>query len=359
MCIDTFEDFIKMNTFFLSPSTLAKYLNIEFPNTVKENENLEDLEIFYKKFLFDISQVENSRQLMELLKSNVEYIDKFIKFTIFSYEKLGRLLLFLDYEYNLGNIAIFSPLGNLIEQCKGRSKRLPKTSNLIKQKLDECKSLISLLLAKSFFSELVSYLERNIHDNSDLFPYILSEIKFNYEETSKGLRILLSLVKNDNKQLNILSNYLGEIYTILNRGTQKAYAGYDYEKILLIFLQKNGVVAEITKSKTKEEEDEIENLCRNWDIYIPTKRNPKIIIEVMYNLTTSSGQSDKIQEIKKCYSEMKWQDIQVITVMDGAGWIARTSDARELIESKIPVFTFNKDCLENLVIYIRNYFGMV
>ena len=158
----------------------------------------------------------------------------------------------------------------------------------------------------------------------------------------------------------LVIKYLQELYKLVSRGEQKAFEGYGYEGVLLKYLSSYGIVAEGT-SPEKEEPPEMKNLCRNWDIYIPNKSQPFIVIECMYNVTTSSGQTNKRRAILKCLPELRKKGICVFVLMDGAGWIARKSDARKILEEKdICTFTFNKDSLEamkNLIIHggINNF----
>jgi hypothetical protein len=81
------------------------------------------------------------------------------------------------------------------------------------------------------------------------------------------------------------------------------------------------------------------------DFIIPTKENPKIIIESSFLVTTSSGQGDKSktegnikQLISKYYPKAKF-----IGFVDGIGWYVRKGDLMRMVTAYDDVFTFHKD----------------
>lgn len=94
---------------------------------------------------------------------------------------------------------------------------------------------------------------------------------------------------------------------------------------------------------------------RKLDFIIPNKKDPRIIIESSFLVTTSSGQGDKSKTeisidalIKEHYPKAKF-----IGFVDGIGWYVRKGDLRRMVASYEDVFTFHKDELarfENLLI---------
>jgi hypothetical protein len=94
---------------------------------------------------------------------------------------------------------------------------------------------------------------------------------------------------------------------------------------------------------------------RKMDFIIPNKKDPRIIIESSFLVTTSSGQGDKSKTeisidalIKELYPKAKF-----IGFVDGIGWYVRKGDLRRMVASYEDVFTFHKDELarfENLLI---------
>lgn len=87
---------------------------------------------------------------------------------------------------------------------------------------------------------------------------------------------------------------------------------------------------------------------RTMDFIIPDKKNPKLIIESSFLVTTSSGQGDKSKTeisinslIKEHYPEAKF-----IGFVDGIGWYVRRGDLKRMVTAYEDVFTFNKDELQ-------------
>lgn len=84
---------------------------------------------------------------------------------------------------------------------------------------------------------------------------------------------------------------------------------------------------------------------RKMDFIIPSKKNPRIIAESSFLVTTSSGQGDKSKTeisidslIKEHYPEAKF-----IGFVDGIGWYVRKGDLKRMVASYEDVFTFHKD----------------
>jgi len=87
---------------------------------------------------------------------------------------------------------------------------------------------------------------------------------------------------------------------------------------------------------------------RTMDFIIPSKENPKIIIESSFLVTTSSGQGDKSKTegsiknlISKYYPKAKF-----IGFVDGIGWYVRKGDLMRMVTAYDDVFTFHKDEIE-------------
>ena len=87
---------------------------------------------------------------------------------------------------------------------------------------------------------------------------------------------------------------------------------------------------------------------RTMDFIVPSKKNPKMIIESSFLVTTSSGQGDKSKTegniktlIKKYYPKAKF-----IGFVDGIGWYVRKQDLKRMVTAYDDVFTFHKDELE-------------
>ena len=87
---------------------------------------------------------------------------------------------------------------------------------------------------------------------------------------------------------------------------------------------------------------------RIMDFIIPDKRNPRIIIECSYLVTTSSGQGDKSKTeiaidalIKEHYPQAHF-----LGFVDGIGWYVRKNDLKRMVAAYEDVFTFHEDELE-------------
>jgi len=340
-CIRDFKTFVSLNTFFLSPTTLYKYL---FGKTSSFSSSATT--VVDASFLTKIRACNSPKELEGLLNDNPTWLDILIKLTI-SYETLGRLFSLLNYE--LERIANNELKEAIIPCLKSRKKQLPETSKDIKDKFENCKGLISLLMSKAFFGELSEFLKQAIDDSSSLWRYLLEEIFLRFEQPIEGFKILLKAAEGKEE---VILQYLNELYKKASRGEQKVLEGYDYEAVLLEYLLNCGIEAE----RISSEEEIPKDLCRNWDIYIPNKSQPKFVIECMYNVTTSSGQTNKCKAILECLPKLKKKSIGVLVLMDGAGWIARGSDAKKLLKEKdLCVFTFNKDSLEGALNFIGSF----
>lgn len=87
---------------------------------------------------------------------------------------------------------------------------------------------------------------------------------------------------------------------------------------------------------------------RTMDFIIPSKKNPRIIVESSFLVTTSSGQGDKSKAeisidllIKEHYPKAKF-----IGFIDGIGWYVRKGDLKRMVAAYEDVFTFHKEELK-------------
>ncbi len=92
------------------------------------------------------------------------------------------------------------------------------------------------------------------------------------------------------------------------------------------------------------------------DFLIPSRSNPKIIIESSYVVTTSSGQGDKAKTEQSVYERIKTHYPQSIFVgfLDGLGWLVRRGDLRRMTLAYDDVFTFRKDELERFALMVTD-----
>jgi hypothetical protein len=98
---------------------------------------------------------------------------------------------------------------------------------------------------------------------------------------------------------------------------------------------------------------------RTMDFIIPNKKNPRIIAESSFLVTTSSGQGDKskteisIRELlKRHYPKAKF-----VGFIDGIGWYVRKEDLKRMVAAYEDVFTFHRDELARFENLLRAEFG--
>lgn len=84
---------------------------------------------------------------------------------------------------------------------------------------------------------------------------------------------------------------------------------------------------------------------RTMDFIIPSKDNPKVVVESSFLVTTSSGQGDKSKtEIAINFLlKQHYPDAVFIGFIDGLGWYARRNDLRRMVAAYEDVFTFSED----------------
>lgn len=87
---------------------------------------------------------------------------------------------------------------------------------------------------------------------------------------------------------------------------------------------------------------------RTMDFIIPNKKNPLIIIESSFLVTTSSGQGDKSKTEISVDSLIKehYPNASFIGFVDGIGWYVRKSDLKRMVRAYEDVFTFHNDELK-------------
>jgi len=219
-CILTFEDFMDKNTYFLSPPILRGYLfseDLESVNDIQVDE-IND----YCRFIVSIKEAKNEKQLYELLINNEKWLDRLIRFTIASYESLGRLFVYLTRKYNEDKIIDY-PLKGIIETCKGRAKTLPSDSQSIKKKFSICRELIAFTISLMYFGKLSSFFKEGI-ENGDIFDSIMEELKVRYEEPCNGFKKLLDLITDTSERFRLadVAVYLYHSYNLISKGEFKA-----------------------------------------------------------------------------------------------------------------------------------------
>ena len=114
------------------------------------------------------------------------------------------------------------------------------------------------------------------------------------------------------------------------------------------------LIKEIVREKLRltYEGGKVENIDRKIDVIIPSKKNPKIFIQIAYVETTSSGMGDKAKAekdtVRKAIKE-NYPDATFILFVDGLGWLSREEALRMMCEAGDRVFTFHPEHIEKFV----------
>ena len=79
---------------------------------------------------------------------------------------------------------------------------------------------------------------------------------------------------------------------------------------------------------------EIDIFGRSYSITIPNVRNPRVLIDYSYNITTSSTQSRYAEKVKTTQEIIAKSGKKIVTinVIEGAGWVGRQSDLRQIYD---------------------------
>ena len=97
---------------------------------------------------------------------------------------------------------------------------------------------------------------------------------------------------------------------------------------------------------------------RTMDFIIPDKKNPRIIIECSYLVTTSSGQGDKSKAEISVDSLIKghYPEAHFLGFVDGIGWYVRKNDLKRMVAAYEDVFTFHQEELERFKQLLKEVF---
>ena len=79
----------------------------------------------------------------------------------------------------------------------------------------------------------------------------------------------------------------------------------------------------------------VDGLDRNYGFIIPDNKQPKILINCSYNITTSSTQSRFSESVLRTRDKIRMDGKKILTVniIEGAGWIGRQSDLKIIYEN--------------------------
>lgn len=136
------------------------------------------------------------------------------------------------------------------------------------------------------------------------------------------------------------------IDTLIRYKEKGSYSGMkENNPEILIEEMLNNLGIPFEKGDLSELIDNAPDNKRTMDFIIPNKKNPLIIAESSFLVTTSSGQGDKSKTeisidalIKSHYPKAKF-----IGFVDGVGWYVRKGDLKRMVTAYEEVFTFHKD----------------
>lgn len=150
-----------------------------------------------------------------------------------------------------------------------------------------------------------------------------------------------------------------DIRRLVKKGLEGKYnnqVGYSFNKCVTDaiseFCQNNGL--------TYATKENVSFLDKTFSILIPDETKPKILIDITYGITTSSGQTNYAKTAEKIADKLRElnsdktakEQIVYINVMDGAGWVARQSDLVKIQRSSS--YLLNLSSL-NIINDVMNY----
>ena len=79
----------------------------------------------------------------------------------------------------------------------------------------------------------------------------------------------------------------------------------------------------------------VDGLEKNYGFIIPDNKQPRILINCSYNITTSSTQSRFSDSVLRTREKIKQsgKEILIVNIIEGAGWIGRQSDLKIIYEN--------------------------
>lgn len=158
--------------------------------------------------------------------------------------------------------------------------------------------------------------------------------------TVPGIRQNLPLFefkKLDINKLNFSTESL--IDTIVRYKSKGSYSGKkenNPEGLLEEFFEENNII--YTRGN-------LEGVSRRMDFIIPDKKDPKVIIECSYVVTTSSGMGDKAKTEISVSNEISknYPNATFLGFVDGIGWYVRQGDLKRIVSAFKDVFTFKEN----------------
>ena len=104
-----------------------------------------------------------------------------------------------------------------------------------------------------------------------------------------------------------------------------------------------------------QKQERIPLIDRTVSFVVGTKKDPKILIDVSYVVTTSSSQTKRKDAARATRAKLKqhssaYSKILYVSILDGAGWLARQADMKEIYSCSDFVLNLQNLCqLEDIV----------
>jgi hypothetical protein len=292
-----FDTVIKKNTFY--------FQNTEF----EEEHEVYVSSLAQNLFLLKKNVEENGLKenlFVEHIKNYDDGLDALLTLTGFSKESLLRLVTFLRV-VNDESLNKLVNKGDWPKEDFQSEWNLDKIKRLVKENSKLAEGLVNLFFKGS------------------TIPIIRKVVP------------LFEFKKLDINKLNFSTESL--IDTIIRYKTKGAYAASKQnnpEVVIEKILDELGI---------QYEKGSLRNVPRTMDFIIPNKKNPKIIIECSYVVTTSSGMGDKAKTEQRVAESIKknYPNALFVGFVDGIGWYVRRGDLKRMVGAYDLVFTFRKD----------------
>lgn len=138
------------------------------------------------------------------------------------------------------------------------------------------------------------------------------------------------------------------------KGAYKADKGANPEVVIEEILDKHKLSFERGKFKIPE----AGNIPRTMDFIVPDKKNPKLIMECSYAVTTASGMGDKAKTEKTVadYLKKNYPKVTFVGFVDGIGWYVRRGDLQRMVAAYDFVFTFSPSELNRFEALLKETF---
>jgi len=304
---DKINTVIEKNTFY--------FFNKHFEETYEGNINSIKESLLFLKNEIDTKGL-NKDIFYKLLSEKPNGLKSLLALTGFSNESLKRLITLIRVvdDDQLNNLSL-----NKKWNKSKKSGELAEWSDAIIEKM---------ILSNEYFRQGII----NIFFEGATIPFLIDTIPlFELKKLS------ISKLKFD------LPSMIDTLVRYKEKGSYSGQTENNPETVISDLLQEMNVAFE--KGDLSELIKRESTTKRTMDFIIPDKRNPIILIECSFLVTTSSGQGDKSKteiSVKKLI-ERYYPKATFIGFVDGIGWYVRKQDLSRMVKAYDDVFTFHSD----------------